>query len=210
MNKVLTGFIVSVLLLCTVETQAQAEELQQLALNIEKLAQFKQILSDMKKGYEILTKGYNTIKNLSEGNFSLHKAFLDGLMAVNPAISNYKRVPEIIDMELKMAKDYKKAFTHFKESDCFLTEELDYVSRVYSNLIDQSIHRLEDLFTVITASQLRMSDDERLTAIDNIHAEMLDMSLFLQSFNNSTTILALQRKKEKQDAQRLRLLFDIK
>ena len=33
---------------------AQADEIAQLLLNIEKLAQFKQILSDMKKGYEIL------------------------------------------------------------------------------------------------------------------------------------------------------------
>ena len=51
----------------------QAQELEELALDIEKLAQFKQILSDMKKGYTILSGGYNTIKNLSQGNFNLHK-----------------------------------------------------------------------------------------------------------------------------------------
>jgi len=79
--------------------QAQSEELQQLALNIEKLAQFKKILSDMKKGYEILNGGYNTIKDLSEGNFSLHKTFLDGLMAVSPSVQRYKKVSDIISYQ---------------------------------------------------------------------------------------------------------------
>jgi hypothetical protein len=47
-------------LLCctTTPVKAQATELAQLALNIEKLAQFKQILADLKKGYEILSGGY--------------------------------------------------------------------------------------------------------------------------------------------------------
>ncbi len=57
----------------SLKVSAQADELAELALDIEKLAQFKQILSDLKKGYEILFGGYNTIKNISKGNFELHK-----------------------------------------------------------------------------------------------------------------------------------------
>ena len=84
---------------------AQADEIAQLVLNIEKLAQFKQILSDMKKGYEILSGGYNTIKNISEGNFSLHKAFLDGLMEVSPTVRNYRRVADITNYQIVLVKD---------------------------------------------------------------------------------------------------------
>jgi hypothetical protein len=51
---------------------AQSQEMQQLILNIEKLAQFKQILADMKKGYQILNGGYKAVKDLSKGNFNLH------------------------------------------------------------------------------------------------------------------------------------------
>lgn len=47
---------------------AQSAEIQQLILNIEKLSQFKKILSDMKKGYELLSGGYKTVKDMSEGN----------------------------------------------------------------------------------------------------------------------------------------------
>ncbi|HEX7358342.1 MAG TPA: hypothetical protein VF270_11585, partial [Ignavibacteriaceae bacterium] len=77
-------------------SQAQSNEIQQLLLNVEKLTQLKSILSDMKKGYQIVSKGYNSVKQITEGNFSLHDAFLSRLIAVNPAIKNYKRVADII------------------------------------------------------------------------------------------------------------------
>ncbi|WP_236937576.1 hypothetical protein [Flavobacterium coralii] len=87
----------SLMFLITVQGNAQVQELKQLALNIEKLAQFRAILKDMKEGYEILSKGYNTVKDLTQGNFDLHKTFLDALLQVSPAVRNYKRVGEIID-----------------------------------------------------------------------------------------------------------------
>ena len=49
---------------------------------------------------------------------------------------------------------------------------------------------------VITAGKLRMSDDERLQAIDRIYASTEDQFTFLKEFNNNTAILSLQRKSE--------------
>lgn len=50
----------------------QVEEAKSLALNLAKLEQLRKILDNMYKGYQILTEGYQTIKNISEGNFKLH------------------------------------------------------------------------------------------------------------------------------------------
>jgi hypothetical protein len=52
---------------------------------------------------------------------------------------------------------------------------------------------------IITASKLRMSDAERLDAIDDIDQSVLDKLGFLRQFNNRTSILALQRAKEEND-----------
>src|SRR3990167_8163164 len=117
---------------------AQADEIAQLILNIEKLAQFKQILSDMKKGYEILSGGYNTIKNISEGNFSLHKAFLDGLMDVSPTVRNYRRVADITNYQIILVKEYRKAYERFRQDNNFNADELAYLGRVYDNLFKES------------------------------------------------------------------------
>ena len=188
---------------------AQKEEIAQLLLNVEKLAQFKQILSDMKKGYKILNGGYNTIKDLSEGNFSLHKTFLDALMEVSPTVKNYKRVADIINYQVILVKEYKSAFSRFKRDNNFNQQELAYLGRVYENLFKQSLNNLDDLVTIITANKLRMSDDERLEAIDKIFADMQDKLLFLRHFNNNTNVLAVQRAKERNDANTMRLIYGI-
>ena len=79
--------------------KAQSQEAQQLLLNVEKLSQLKNILSDMKKGYQVISGGYNAIKDISQGNFSLHGIFLDGLMLVSPEVKKYRRVADIISYQ---------------------------------------------------------------------------------------------------------------
>lgn len=192
------------------QASAQADELAQLALDIEKLNQFKQILSDMKAGYQILEGGYNTVKNISQGNFSLHKAFLDGLLEVSPTVRNYYRVAVIINGQVTLVKEYKNAYGRFKQDGHFSADELAYLGQVYDNLFKESLRNLDELLTVITAGKARMSDDERLQAIDRIYADMEDKLMFLRNFNNNTTILAVQKAKEKNDVQAVQQLYGLK
>ena len=195
MKKYIIPLLVS-LFAFTLPAKAQVDEAVQLALNIEKLSQFKRILSDMKKGYEILNGGYNTVKNISEGNFSIHKNFLDGLMEVSPAVRNYRKVSGIINYQLLLVKEYKAAYSRFAGSGHFNATDLKYIDQVYSRLFDRSLKSLDELLMVVTAGKLRMSDDERLAAIDRIYADMEDKMRFLRHFNNETSTLSLQREKE--------------
>lgn len=203
-----------IILLCVgmgipVKLFAQSEEAQQLLLNVEKLAQLKQILTDLKKGYQIVSTGYNTIKNISEGNFNLHKAFIDGLMEVSPTVRKYRKVADIINYQILIVKEYKNAYSRFRQDNNFNAGEISYLGKVYSNLFNQSLKNLEALATVITANKLRMSDDERLKAIDDIHTSMFDKLIFLRHFNNNTIILAIQRAREKKDANTVQKIYGI-
>lgn len=189
---------------------AQSQEVQQLLLDVQKLAQLKNILADLKKGYQILEGGYTTIKNISEGNFNLHETFLNSLLQVSPTVKNYKRIADIISTQLKIVKEYKTSFRQFQSSKLFNDGELDYISSVYTNLFNQSVKNLNALAIVITAGALRMSDDERLTSIDDIWKTVWDQLGFLRHFNSETKILALQRAKEQNDVSAERSLFSIK
>lgn len=188
---------------------AQSDEAQQLLLNVQKLAQFKQILSDMKKGYQIVVNGYATVKNLSQGNFNLHKTFLDALMEVSPAIRKYKKVTDIINDQILIVKEYKNAFSRFKKDNNFNPQEIEYLGKVYTNLFKQSLNKLDELTIVITANKLRMSDDERLAAIDRVYNDIQDKLMFLRHFNNNTTILDVQRAREKNDAVTMKNIYGI-
>lgn len=199
MKKIITGLLLAGMMACTVQANAQSTEITQLLLNVEKLVQFKQILSDLKKGYDIVSKGYGTIKDISQGNFNIHKTFLDGLYAVSPEVRKYRKVAEIIDYQLVLVKGYKAAFNRYKANGYFKPDELDYLGKVYNQLFKSSLKNLDELAMILTANQTRMSDDERLKAIDGIHADMEDKVLFLRSFNNENNVLALQREKELND-----------
>ena len=175
---------------------AQSTEIQQLLLNVEKLAQLKKILGNMKKGYEIISTGYNTIKDISKGNFNLHEAFLDALIQVSPTVRKYKKIDAIIILQTQLVKAYKSAFRRFDASNLFNVNEIKYMGNVYLNLFNKSLQNLDELTMVITGGKLRMSDDERLNAIDRIYTDMGDKLVFLRTFNAENNVLAVQRGRE--------------
>ena len=183
--------------------RAQSQEAQQLLLNVEKLSQLKNIQSDMRKGYEVVSKGYGVVKNIAQGNFSLHEVFLDGLWLVSPEVRKYYRITDIIRYQSAILSEYRSAFKRFTSSGNFSVSELDYLSNVYKKLLDNSLDNLDQLAMVITANKMRMSDEERLAAIDRILSGTEDMLLFLRSFNQSTSLLGLQREREKSDVEGL-------
>ena len=210
MKKIFILFITVFLYCMPFPVKAQSAEIQQLILNIEKLSQFKKILSDMKKGYDILSGGYKAVKDMSEGNFSLHKTFLDALMQVSPIVKNYKRVGDIIDYQFTLIKESRKGIDNIIKNERFSTKEIQYFERVYSNLSRESLRNIDELTSIVTADKLRMSDDERLEAIDKIYEDMQQKVLFLIDFNGSAAVLALQRLKESNDAAVVRNSYQFK
>lgn len=212
MKRMFVVLLCSLLLITQsqIKVQAQSEELQQLILNIEKLNQLRAILNELYKGYKILTTGYNAIKDLSEGNFSLHKTFLDGLLNVSSTVKKYERIAEIIAIQQQIIKQCKNALPAFKDTHVFSKQELDYLEKVYTDIFDRSIKNLDELLLIITAGQLRMNDAERLNAIDRVYEEIKDKQDFLRYFNNKTALLGTQRKKGNDDYQFFKQLLDLK
>lgn len=187
----------------------QVQEIQQLLLNWEKLKQLEEILDNMYSGYKILDRGYSTIKNIAEGNYTIHQLFLDGLMAVNPAVRNYKRIPFIIEYQKMLVDEYKRAYNRFRQDPNFSVAEIEYLSLVYGSLFDASLKNLDELLMIVTATKLRMSDDERLQAIDRIFLDMENKVVFLRTFNSNTQLLAIQRAKSRNDVRTMQALYGI-
>ncbi|WP_339881184.1 TerB family tellurite resistance protein [uncultured Algoriphagus sp.] len=188
-------------------SKAQADEAAQLLLNVTKLEQLKQILSDLEKGYTTLRTGYSQIENLASGNFNLHETFLNNLLQVSPAVKNYHKTAEIIGYQLKLVRDYKQAFSEFKASGQFTINEISYLSRVYGNLFKKSLQQLDELTLVLTAGKLRMSDEERMEAIDRIHSDIQDKLIFLTAFNEETKVLAISIFRETKQLDGIRKLY---
>lgn len=189
---------------------AQLKEAQQLAIDIEKLAQFKSLLKQMYEAYELISNGYEKVKNVTSGNYSLHEAFIDGLLLVNPNLRNYSRVGDIITYQGYILSEYKNAFSRFRTSGRFTPKEIIYMGNIYSNLFNESLQNLDELTLVLTKSNLRMSDDERLQAIDRLFDDMSRKLQFLRSFNKKTAAVMQQRTRQMQNQQTLQQLYNVR
>ncbi len=209
MNSLRFILILATLLTTNMRARAQSEEAQQLLLNWEKLKQLEAILDNLYIGYRILDKGYTTIKDLTQGNLKLHEVFLNGLMAVNPNIRTYKRVPLIINYQQLLVSEYKRAYNRFKSDPNLTFEEIEYLASVYKFLFDASLRNLDELIMITTASKLRMSDDERLLAIDRLFYDMENKVAFLRYFNNTTQLVAIQRARSRNDVNTIHKLYGV-
>ena len=190
-------FFVTGIFICSQFVQAQSPEVQQLLLNWEKLTQFKQILRDMYDGWKLIDNGYKKIKEISSGNFNLHKGFLDALMEVSPAVRRYQKISDITRCQQLILQQCKVASGRFKDDDMFNALEIQHIGKVYTTLFKENVRNLDELIMVITSGQLRMSDEERINAIDRIYERVADQYLFLRDFTNSTAYLSMQRKNER-------------
>lgn len=201
MTKSVILFFIALMGFCP--AGAQSHDVIQLGLNIEKLNQFRQILADMRRAYTVLSRGYNTVRDLSQGNFRVHELFLDGLMAVSPSVARYRRIPEIISLQRIIVAEYRAAFSRFRQKGIFMPDELSAIQRVYAGLFDKSVRNLEELVMIVTSGKLRMTDAERMAAIDRVFAAVQNDLTFLRQFNLNTGSVARLRGGRFQEIEQL-------
>lgn len=190
-------------------SKAQTQEVTQLILNLEKLRELRKILKELKKGYDILFEGYTKIRDISRGNFKLHEAFLDGLLQVSPAVKNYGRIKDIVQMQLAIVRECGQARSQLSASGALSAKELSYLDKVYSELADGSLKNLDALLDVVTAKKLRASDDERLSMIDAIYQDVSGQLVFLRHLNSNNSVLVAQRKDEGFSLKTTRTIYGI-
>jgi hypothetical protein len=124
-------------------------------------------------------------------------------------VKDYRKVAGIVEYQLFLIREYKAAYERFIKSGTFTPDEIAYLARVYDHLLKASLRNLDELAMVITSGDLRMSDDERLEAIDRIYGEMEDKVTFLRHFNNEATLLALRRGHGQDDVRQLRDMYGL-
>ena len=177
---------------------------------IEQIVAFKIYLGYVQKGYSIARKGLTTIGNIKKGDFSLHNDFLSSFKSVNPTIRNYSKVPDIIAFQVKIIQSYKSTYKYVQSISLYSPAEIDFIYRVFTNLINNSSDDLNELITVVTANELEMKDDERLKRIDAIYASIQDKYAFAKNFGDEAKVLAVQKAKDKNNLETSRKLYGIK
>ena len=180
---------------------AQAQELEQLKINLEKLVQLKLILARAKQGYAMLEKGYNSVRDLSKGNFELHQRELNSLLAVRPAI---KQMPDLVQMQDNsnaVQRVFDEWWRSVQTARVFSAGELVGIGAKQRAIVDMLKDDMSQVKLVLTPGVLRMNDAERMAAIELLASNTAQLCEKMRGFISEQSRIAATRMQDKKDRQ---------
>ena len=102
------------------------------------------------------------ISDWSKKQKELYAKYFDELWKVKNAISSYQAVRDIIKKQVQLVQEYSKAFNLSKQDKNFTADELDYMQKVYTGILDESIKNIDQIQLVLNAFATQMTDAKRL------------------------------------------------
>jgi len=151
----------------------------------------------------------NEITDWVEKQRTLYKDYYDELWQVKNTISYYHRVREITSKQVQLVAEYKRAWGLFKQDKHFTADELDYMGKVYSGILDESVKNLDQIFLVINSFSTQMSDAKRLEIINQAYNQVETNYSDLKAFNQQNVLVSLQRAKSKNDIDVVKALYGL-
>lgn len=141
---------------------------------------------------------------------TLYKDYFDELWRVKNGIAYYYRIREIMEKQTRLVKEYKRAWSLFKEDKHFTPDELLYMGRVYNGILDESVKNIDQLFLVIHSFSTQMTDAKRLDIIKNAAGSMETAYNDLKAFNQQNILLSLQRARTANEVNMVKRMYGIK
>lgn len=149
------------------------------------------------------------ISDWVERNRSQYAVYFDELSKVKSAINTYKKVRDIMSMQVRIVEEYKKAFGLFKRDRHFSPDELAFMLQVYTGILNESLKNLDQLFLVTHSFKAEMTDGKRVDIINAAAAGMEETLGDLRRFNRENITLSLQRSADEREVALVKALYGI-
>ena len=206
MKKIFILFSIALIFSC-VKVQAQtwdewfSQKSTQRKYLFQQIAALQVYLDYLKKGYNIVQKGWTIVENITNGNLNLHRDFFGSLKSVNPVIGNSAKVVDIIAFQYYIIRNMKGVYNFCASNKNFTPEEIRYIAKVHTNMLFLCDASISELLMIIRSDKTEMTDDERMQRIDKIYDDMQDKRAFVKAFDSDTKQLSSQRSKEEREAE---------
>jgi hypothetical protein len=206
-TKAKTAFFVCLLVfaICLPVANARAQDL--ITTMTEQLAKLELYLKELKEGYSIVQKGLTTIGDIKKGDFDLHSLFFTSLKDVNPAIKNWGKVADIIAMQVQLLVGCKTSIQQATASGKFSSTDLKYLAAVYTNLTNLTGKDIDELTGLVSDGNWQMTDDDRMSRIDQLFNEVAEKYNFLRYFSSRMMAESILRTQQKSNIQKLHQLI---
>ena len=180
-------------------------------LRIQKLQNKTIWLQNAQKQVEnVLSKlKLDEISDWTKKQKDLYKDYYEELAKVKSIITYYQRIKDITKKQTRLVQEYERAWNLFKQDTHFKNNEIQYMERVYSGILEESLKNMDQIFLILDSFSTQMSDLKRLEIIneaaDQIDANYDDLTLF----NQQNVMLSLQRAKTEADVNQVKQFYGI-
>lgn len=149
------------------------------------------------------------ISNWTARQRDLYKNYYEELKKVKSIIVYYQRIKEITNKQTRLIEEYERAWNLFKQDSNFNAYEIDYMEKVYSGILEDSMKNIDQIFMILESFTTQMTDLKRLEII-NAAADQIDTNYRdLILFNKQNILLSLQRAKTVHDVNKVKQFYGI-
>ena len=149
------------------------------------------------------------IAEWTEKHRKLYQDYYEELWKVKNTIAMYKRVRQVMDKQVRIVDEYKRCWNIVQNDEHFTEAELEYMYRVYSGIMEESVKNLDRILLVINSFKTQMSDGRRLEIIEQA-ADEIDQNYFdLRQFNTQNMLLSINRAKDQHDVSVVKKLYGL-
>lgn len=180
-------------------------------LRIQKLQNKTIWLQNAQKQVEnVLSKlKLEEISDWTQKQKDLYKGYYEELAKVKSIITYYQRIKEITKKQTQLVQQYEKAWNLFKQDSHFKDSEIQYMEKVYTGILEESVKNIDQIFLILDFFTTQMSDLKRLEII-NKAADQIDSNYDdLMLFNQQNVLLSLQRAKTQADVNQVKQFYGI-
>jgi hypothetical protein len=149
------------------------------------------------------------IGNWVQKQKDLYQNYFDELWKVKNILTYYFRVKEIINEQLALVREYHRAWKGVQQDGHFTVDEIEYIGKIYTGMIEESLKNLDQVSLVINSFTTQMSDARRMKIIDDAAFKMQTNYDDLRRFNNQNIQLSIQRSKDEHDISVVKQLYGI-
>jgi len=139
----------------------------------------------------------------------LYAEYYQELSEVKQIISDYDKVKNIIQLQSRIVSEYQSAYALFRQDKHFSASEIDYMYKVYSGILDESLKNVDQVLLVVNAFITQMSDGERMNIINNAEKGMQMNYDDLRKFNSQNLQLSIQRAGDNDDVETVKKLYGL-
>jgi hypothetical protein len=149
------------------------------------------------------------IAGWTDNQKQLYSGYYTELWKIKSTITYYQRIKDVTLKQAALVGQYKRAWGLFQRDNHFRPDEISYMRKVYSGILDASVQNLDQILLFINSFKTQMTDAERLELINHA-SDQLDVNYNdLQQFNNQNIRITLQRSSDVADTKSIKALYGI-